>query len=537
MPDRRAYWIFAVFSLLYVGLAWIVSGGDTWWVVDFVDGQNVFFGDDAYRFFLSRGAWVNPDLYTYNFVLPGQLFLDGAITWLVGGDIFLSRGIHALVGAGGLSLLYLCGRELGLSKAVLLAAVIMMGLLPRYALMSLSFYGEAWLGFFVILSVLLFLRKQFLWMSLVVAWLPLLRPEGIFFLIPVGVYLFRERRVKEIVLLLLPGTIYFFFLWISLPSLTDYSYWRQELRTILSKLDYQIGEWDLFFLYALLMTVPALIGGTLPAARRLWPFLLGAVVWVAWFQLLLLNELATFENRYSFVLIPFITLLWAVFFHSASRCVSRYMADRWTAIAPIMLVYGVALTVVGIHFDKTSNVRQAVRKYGYSGLFERAVEGRWDELYGYHPVESLESRKYIVATMESLLAEDPGIDNLSIYTNSLFYYLDPEKIPRHVTVGFLTNGYMVFHLLLDGQSFIQHAGGRMYSYLDYGEPDFSQDEKRALVVTIMPLENYPYTWKRGGIEMYLFSYLESDRARVDISGKPKLTRQELQDAYSPWYGK
>lgn len=526
-----------LFSCLYIGLAWVVSGGDTWWVIDFVDGQNVFFGDDAYRFFLSRGAWVNPDLYTYNFVLPGQLFLDGAIIGLAGGDIFLSRCAHALVGAGGLSLLYLCGRELGLSRTVLLAGLVMMGLLPRYALMSLSFYGEAWLGFFVVLAVLLFLRKHYLLMACVVSWLPLLRPEGIFFLIPVGVYLFRERKIRELILLLLPGGIYFVFLCVALPSLSDYSYWRQELRTILSKLDYMIGEWDLFFLYSFLMTVPAVLAGFSQYARRLWPFLVGAVLWVVWFQLLLLNQLATFENRYSYVLIPFITLLWVAFFSLSGQWLAGRLVGRWSGITPGLLACFVALAVVGLHFDKTSNVRQAVRKYGYSGLFERMVEGRWDELYGYHPVESLESRKYIVETIESLLAEDEGIDNLSIYTNSLFYYLDPAKISPHVTVGFLTNGYMVFHLLLDGQSFIQHAGGRMYSYLDYGEPDFSQDEKRALVVTIMPLENYPYTWKRGGIEMYLFSYLESDRARVDISGKPKLTPRELQDAYSPWYGK
>lgn len=78
--------IFLAFSVLYVTLAWLVCGGETWWVIDNIDSQNVFFGDDAYRFFLSRSAWVNPDLYTYSFVLPGQLLLDGAITALVGGD-------------------------------------------------------------------------------------------------------------------------------------------------------------------------------------------------------------------------------------------------------------------------------------------------------------------------------------------------------------------------------------------------------------------------------------------------------------------
>jgi len=537
VKDFRAYWIFFLFSFLYVGLAWIISGGDVWWVVDFVDGQNVFFGDDAYRFFLSRGAWANPDLYTYNFVLPGQLFLDGVITKLVSGDLFLSRSAHGLIGAVGFVLLYLCGRKLELSKTVLVAAVLMMGLLPRYALMSLSFYGEAWLGFFLILALFFFLKKSFLWMSFVASWLPLLRPEGIFFLIPIGLYLAKERRAKEVALLILPGFLYFLFLYFSLPSLSDYQHWRQELRTILSKLDSQVGEWDLFFLYSPLFTVPAVLGLFSRLARRIWPFLVGAGLWIGWFQLLLFTERATFEHRYSFVLIPWITLLWAAFFHWVTRCVADYWSARWAGMARSGLVYGIALAVIGLHFNKMNNIQQAVRNYGYSGLLERILEGEWDQLYGFHPAESLKARKDIAATIEALLAQDKGIDKLAIYTHSVFYLLDPEKIPRHVTVGFLTNGYMVFHLLLDGQSFIQHAGGRMYSYLDYGEPEFSEVEKRAIVVTIMPLKNYPYTWKRDLIEMYLFSYLESDHARVDISDKPKITPQILQDAYSPWYGK
>lgn len=535
--DFRPWFIFLVFSFLYVGLAWIVSGGDAWWVIDHVDGQNVFFGDDAYRFFLSRSVWVNPDLYTYNFVLPGQLFLDGVVTRLVEGDLFLSRCAHGLVGAGGLALLYLCGHQLGLSRAVMLAAVLVMGLLPRYALMSLSFYGEAWLGFFLILTLFLFLKKGFMWMSFVASWLPLLRPEGIFFLIPIGLYLAKEKRGKELAVLILPGFLYFLFLCFSLPSLSDYQHWRQELRTILAKLDPRFGEWDLFFLYSFLFTVPAVLGLFSRAARRIWPFLLGALLWIAWFQLLLLTERATFENRYSFVLIPVVTLLWGAFFHWLTDCGGRYWPARWAGTARHGLVYGVALAVIGLHLDKMHNVQQAVRKYGYSGLVERVLESRWDELYGYRSAASLKAAEDIAATIEALVAQDPGIDKIAIYTHSVFYLLDPEKIPRHVTVGFLTNGYMVFHLLLEGQSFIQHSGGRMYSYLDYGEPDFSEGEKRAIVVTIMPLENYPYTWKRDLIEMYLFSYIESDHARVDVSDKPKLTPQILNEAYAPWYGK
>lgn len=537
MPDIRAFSLFLFFFSLYAALAWVVSGSDAWWVIDFVDGQNVFFGDDAYRFFLSRGAWVNPDLYSYNFVLPGQLFLDGTLINLVGGDIFLSRCLHGAVGAAGLSLLYLNGREMGIPRGTMLVAAVMMGLIPRYALMSLSFYGEAWLGFFAILSLLLFLRQHWRWLAFVAAWLPLLRPEGILFLVPLGLALLRQRKWPEIVLLLLPGSLYFLYLCVTLESLADYSYWRQELRTILNKLEYPVGEWALFSLYSFFLTVPAIVGLCFRMRTRLMPFVVGCFLWIAWFQLLVLNDLATFENRYSFVLVPFLVLLWAICIHEIQRFLAGHYRGKHLLAWQGSLAALFALAVVGNHLDKTGNVSQAVRKYGYSGLLERVVQGRWDELYGFHPRESLDARQNAVAKIEELLAKDAGIDNVSIYTNSLFYYLDPAKIPSHVTVGFLTNGYMVFHLLLDGQSFIQHAGGRMYTYMDYGEPDFSHGERRAVVVTVMPLENYPYTWKEDTIEMYLFSYVASDTARVDISQRPQLTPLMLQEAYEPWYGK
>lgn len=537
MRDHRALVIFLVFSVLYLCLAWVVSGGETWWVLDFVDGQNIFFGDDAYRFFLSRGAWINADLYTYNFVLPGQLFIDGAITFLFDGSLYLSRSAHALVGAAGLSLLYLCGRRLGVSSVVMFAAIVIMGLLPRYALMCLSFYGEVWLGFFIVLALFFFLRGNFLLVSLAASWFPLLRPEGIFFLIPLCIFFMKNRRSVELVLLLLPGVVYFLFLYFSLPSLGDYSNWRAELRTILSKLDPQYGARDILVLYSVMFTVPAGIALMAPQARRIWPFLAGGLLWIVFFQVLVLMERATFENRYTYVLVPLVTLLWAAFFQWLSAFLQNFFPARRLAGLGKGAAMVVAIAIVLVHLHKTTNVQQALRNHGYGGTLERVWEGRWDEIYGYHPEASIKAREELAGIVEELLVMDSGIDNVSIYSNSLFYHLDPYKVPPHVTVGFLTNGYMVFHLLLEGQSFIQHAGGNMYSYLDYGEPDFSEGEKRAIIVTIMPLKNYPYTWKRDSIEMYLFSYLESDSARVDVSNKPVLTPKMLDDAYAPWYGK
>ena len=38
--------VFVSFSLLYIFLAWVVCGEGNWWVIDYVDSSNVFYGDD-----------------------------------------------------------------------------------------------------------------------------------------------------------------------------------------------------------------------------------------------------------------------------------------------------------------------------------------------------------------------------------------------------------------------------------------------------------------------------------------------------------
>src|SRR5690554_6601311 len=226
--------IFLIFACCYIFLAWLSSGGENWWVIDLIDGQNVFYGDDAYRFFLTRSVWVTPDLFKYNFVLPGQLLLDGVITWLVNGEIYFARISHALVGAGTLTFLYLTGRALALEQKYIVLAIAILGFMPRFAIMNLSFYGEVWLAFFLSISLLLYVRQKWMLLAAVAAWLPLMRPEGIFFLGPLALFFLANRRFKEFFLLIAPGFVFFIYLNLSFDNLVDYHYWRIELRRILS---------------------------------------------------------------------------------------------------------------------------------------------------------------------------------------------------------------------------------------------------------------------------------------------------------------
>src|SRR5699024_10723197 len=148
------------------------------------------------------------------------------------------------VGAGSVGLTYLIGRQLNITPLLALLAATVLGLIPRFALMNLSFYGEVWLGFFLVLCLYVYLRKHLLALAFIGAWLPLIRPEGIFFLFPIAVCFLWHKRFWHLLWLVLPGFVFFVFLNLSFEQLLDYHYWRIELRRILAKLESPHTEWS-----------------------------------------------------------------------------------------------------------------------------------------------------------------------------------------------------------------------------------------------------------------------------------------------------
>lgn len=524
--------IFLGFSILYIFLSWVVCGGDKWWVVDYVDSSNVFYGDDAYRFFLARSAWVNPDLYTYNFVLPGFLFLDGTVVSLAGGDIFFSRCLHALMGALSVALIWSSGRHIGINKVIMIAAVLIMGLLPRFALTSLSFYGEAWLAFFLCLLVFFYLHEKFLLVAVLSSMLPLIRPEGMLFWIPIWAFMIMEKKWKEAFIMFFPGLIYFLYLTWSLPSISDYGYWRIELRKILNKLVLNKSSMDWMETYSLLLVFPAFLGWLYRPLRILWPILVGGLVWFGWLMILIIGDFSDYEDRYTYILIPIIILLWAGFFSWLLENLSRLnFSMHW--LAAFVAVY--ASMVVLMHFGNMYMIKGSVKFTGVSDTVKNVVSGRWERIFLYKPQETVEAWKKAASLIENLLAEDEGIDRLTIFDHGFYYYLDPYAIPGYVTVGYATNGYRVFHILFDGQVFSQHPGGEMYSYLDLGEPNFSAGEKRVLYIDKMPLAGYPYMWSFSDYEMYLFSYNRSLKPNKSLDGAPTIDLEHMKKAYDKWW--
>lgn len=525
--------IVSFFTSLYIFLACIVSGEHAWWVIDYVSGKNIFYGDDAYRFFLARSAWLDPALYAYNFNLPVSMVLDSIVVNLAGEDLLLSRCIHAFLGSCALVLVWRSGLLLGLRKSVMVCAILIMGMMPLYALVSISFYGESWLGLGLCMILWLFLRNRLVAASLVTGLLPLIRPEGIFFLVPLLVFMVKERKWYASSLMIMPGLFYFLFLLFWLPEFQDFMQWRIEVRRVLSKLMYSNDLSLLPSTYSLMLVLPAALGIFFKPLRSLWPFMAGGFLWLCFLQLGISLRQSSYEPRYTYILIPVLILMWASFFswiYEKSEDYSWWQNKRKAVMA------GVSVVLLFLQFDKVNAINLVLREKGVLWSVETVMRGGWKDIFPAYFPGFINDYKLIAEKIHELTSSDAGIDRLIMFDYFLYYFVDPKKLPARVRVDYPSVSYMVSHFDLNGLVLTQHPRGNMYSYIRFSEPGFQPGERRALYADLMPMPRYPYRWQSGPAELYLFSYKESAVPDIDLDSLHQINPDEVLQRYKRVFG-
>lgn len=523
--------IFALTAMLYAGLAWLVCGGSDWWVLDHVGAFNVFYGDDAYRFFLARSAWLDAELYAYNFMLPGALILDGIVVTLAGESLFVSRLIHALLAAAGLAVLYATGRSVCIGRGIMLSATAVLALMPFYAMTSLSFYGEYWLALLVMASMLALVKENSLLLAVLAGLMPLVRPEGIYYLGAVWFQFVARRQWRPAVLSLLPGFVYFMFLLFYLPSFFDFGLWRLELRSLLEKVPLAEAPFRMVLTtFSPLLWLPALLGLLYRPVYKLWPVLAGAGVWLLYLATLMLTGLSDLETRYLYPVMPVLTLLWA----AGIAWLGIKTSALWGRRTSSLISASLAVLVVAGHLDKMTHVQKFVQQEGRVELVRTLLSGRAEEVFPRLRRPEIGQRQTMATQIEEAVRSDAGINKVVIFYPQLYYHLDPRVFAGRATVAYPAMGYLVFHVLLDGQVFAQHPGGKMYSYLRFGLPTFRESERRALYADMMPMPDYPYRWQHGEMQLYLFSYREALTPEVDLEKVPPVMHQRLKEELLRW---
>lgn len=536
-PDQRpsqdlAFWILAAFSCtFYAVLSWLVSGGQDWWILDIISGYNVFYGDDAYRYFLAKSAFSKPELYTYNFVLPVALFLDGALSFALSGDLFSMRVAHGAFVALALACLWRAGQRLALSQFSLYMAIAILMISPRFSFTSISFYGEMWLGVAVCLMLLFLSERKWLLVASLVGLAPLIRPEGVFFVVTFSFFFLKRRAWREFFIIFIPGLIYALYIIFSFfPDIYVYLNWRAELRGILNNLSGPASI-PLHQGYSLFLLLPALAGVLCPSARVLWPISLASVLWVLFLVVLTVAGSATYEERYLYSIMPVMAILWASFF----SWLDGFFDNR--SVSFRIGVFFVACMVCVSHLSLIVPLRKSVEREGLFNTLSIIATGEAKEIFYRHTENVIKERRRAARIIYLLTKKDSEIDKIVIYDPFLYYFVDPAKVPSNIVFGYPATNNIAFQLLLDGQVFIQHPGKNMYSYLDFGKPDFQKNEKRLVYIDMMPIRGYPYTWELGSLpaSVYIFSYVETSSPRIDLQSVEPISVDDIKNAYNLWF--
>ena len=503
--DKRALGSFVVFSglfVVYVTLAWLARGGETWWYVDIASGSNVFWGDDAYRFFLAREAFANPDIWFFNFVLPLALLLDGILVLLSGYDQFLVRLFKAALLALSGWVSYRACLKVSAPRFAL-AASLLIYTLPLLMYVGMSFFAESWFILVTSLAVYCWVSGHRYLSAFLISMLPLIRIEGFFVVLALSFYgiFFRDYRLFLVPYIL--GGLYFFLIITLGPGVSGFLSWRDGIGGVyLATGRWYGGDMERFWgVFGVVTLFASLFGLWIKPSLRV--LLLAFVSIIAVIMGIGLGALSNLEPRYLSMGLVFLPPGLAVFLGSLGPWMHRISLGKLSSPLLILLV------TIMASFNVTSlHVFSELRQYVFSNFSlpdeVRAKPLSLETYFRNMSPEKVASYDYLADRVHEALAEHRDIKTVIVSNFLVFYFLDPRLIPDDVTVVYALFGRRTLDPIM-GKSLSAAYFSRLpyFSYFSLEPPEQGRD--LILYVDIVPLPEYPFRWIIKGHELSIFS--------------------------------
>ena len=286
--------------------------GDMWLALDWIDGRRLYSIDDAYRYFAGRNATHIPSLFLWNYVMPLALSFDAALAFLTDGNLLGMRLAHACAGVMTLAIIVRASIKAGCGYGLALGSALIVGLMPVFLIVSSSFYGEGLFALLLAGAILFHVERRRVATAVTLGLLPLVRPEGAVYVVAFLFFYLAQRDLKSAAITLVPGLAYlgttFLFSDTWLASMT----WRLELREILAP--FNSGNNSSVSLGRLpnpAWLACAFLAPLIPAYRRFWPLIAGALFLILVQILTLSRGVQDYELRYLYSLLPVVGVVWA----------------------------------------------------------------------------------------------------------------------------------------------------------------------------------------------------------------------------------
>lgn len=431
--DRVAMGVFVVFAALYLYLATYVCQDISRNTFDVIQGVHVFDVDDTYRLFLAREPFQTPGLWMWNFILPVNVAFDGLFSWLTGHDVFWMRASHIVAVLASLYLVYRGGRHLGISAGWMLASCVVLLVMPLYVLLSMSFYGESLMAAAMGVAIYALATDREKTLVGVVSFLPLIRPEGFFFLVALFLKRVQERRFASAAFMVIPGFIFFCVVMYSFGSMPAFFAWRDALSAhypLLPNDETVMGHALLpYYTVNPLWWLAGLAAVGLPVLRRFRPFFAAAVgVMLHWAWSSYLHE-ARGEARYFFAIFPLLALSMAAGLDAlAASFATAVGRTAFRVIAGGLLVF--------VCVENTAQIDQV--RFNFFSDRRWPIPGERGAMASLY-IESPEIAEWRVSTarfVEAYTLYDRSIKKVMVHAFPVFNELKTENLSEAARVEF-----------------------------------------------------------------------------------------------------
>ena len=454
--------VMVVFIGVYFYVAKLTSSGNQWLIADFIERWKIFSIDDSLRFYAAKMAFSQEEIYQSNYILPVCLWLDGLIAKVVNGDLFLMRVAHLLPALATLWLTYIAGKKIGINRVVMAFSTLILACMPLYFFIYMSFYGENWLTLGVAGLMAAFVYQRYFLVAVIAAFLPLIRPEGLFFIIPLGMFFLYKNNIKPILIMGALGFLYLLYLMASLETMKDFYHWRLELREVMNYAPQNAPFYEnLFFSsFNFFWLLLACIGLFLFSFKKTWPFILAAFIWILWNTINLYKQITYYEARYFLCIMPLIVIGYGLFWSNICEKILSTSKVGVLFVAMLLSVFIVSENL--LQLDPIKAKYGAAKRWPVEGALPLVAD------FAYYPNEDLMARKKTIDTILKILNKNPKIDSIviSLEAFNLFYHLEPDLIPKNVKIYFSPLSGNISLYTLNNHFYVMASDNKGYRYFN-----------------------------------------------------------------------
>jgi hypothetical protein len=205
--------IIAIVEVIFFGFIWFISDIRR---AGFLDRFFLYQADDIFRYCHVKILLSNPIVALNYYCKIGYMLIAGLFYNILPFGMSSLRIMNALFSGGIIILIYKLTRQLFFTRSASYLAIILLVTFPVYFLLSLSTLSEVMYSFFLILAIYGLYRKKYGLSILVIAFLPLIRQEGLLYVFTWIILLRKQIKVKHLVVFFLPTLLWILLNWLLL---------------------------------------------------------------------------------------------------------------------------------------------------------------------------------------------------------------------------------------------------------------------------------------------------------------------------------